>query len=112
VNLESNQLSNLPKTIENLINLSYINLNSNRFESIPLCLFKRKNTINYLLINNNSIKRSDLLDEYIIEFSLLQLVDLRDNPVINEIKLNNIDYFNKITLLDNFMFILKKYEEN
>lgn len=112
MNLESNQLSNLPKTMENLINLSYINLNSNRFESIPLCLLKLKDTINYLLINNNSIKRSDLLDEYIIEYSLLQLVDLRDNPVINEIKSNNIDYFNKIILLDNFMFILKNYEEN
>ena len=111
LNLESNQLSNLPKTVENLINLSYINLNSNKFENVPEVLFKLKDKMNYLLMKNNSIKRSDLLDEYIIEFSLLQLVDLRDNPVINKIELNNIDYFNQINLLDNFMFRVKKYED-
>lgn len=114
MNLESNQLSNLPHEMENLINLSYLNINSNKFEYIPQCVVKLKDKINYLLIKNNLIKKVDLLDEYIVEFSLLQLVDLRDNPVIGEIRSTKIEYFNQIVLLDNFMFTIREEanEEN
>jgi Leucine-rich repeat (LRR) protein len=110
LNLESNQLSLLPMFFENLTNLSYLNLNLNKFDNIPCFLFKIKETLNYLLINNNLIRKMQLLDEYIIEFSLLQLVDLRNNPVIDDLKSSS--YFDQILLLDNFLFIDKKKHED
>ena len=78
LNVEKNELVSLPSQLKNLKNLNYLNLSKNKFEEIPTEMPFQNLTI--LIISNNLIK--SLKDDDILSLSLLEKVDLRENPFV------------------------------
>lgn len=83
LNLEQNQIGYLPPDFKNLSNLNYLNLNKNKLEKIPDEVFTLTK-LNILLISNNLIKH--IKDDEIMGLSMLQKVDLKENPFLKNMQ--------------------------
>jgi Leucine-rich repeat (LRR) protein len=92
LNAEKNELISLPSQFKNLKNLNYLNLSRNKFEQFPTEIPLQNMSI--LILSNNLIK--SLKDDEILNLSVLEKVDLRENPFIKAkefLQLSNIKNF-------------------
>jgi Leucine-rich repeat (LRR) protein len=83
LNLEQNEIHSLPPDFKNLSSLNYLNLSKNKLEAIPDQVFALTK-LNILLISNNLVKH--IKDDEIMGLSMLQKVDLKENPFLKKMK--------------------------
>ena len=60
-------------------------------------------TLHFLLLKQNII--NELSDESILQFSSIQTLDLRLNPFIEHLQLNDVNKLNMLKKIDNFLII-------
>lgn len=97
LNLEQNEISSLPPDFKNLRNLNYLNLNKNKLEKIPDELFTLSK-LNILLISHNLIKQ--IKDDDIMGLSILQKVDLKENPFLKNMQ---PEFLKQLSSINNFI---------
>jgi leucine-rich repeat protein SHOC2 len=101
LNIEQNQLRVLPDSFSNLKMLGHLNASDNRIENLPTFLFGMEN-INILLLRKNLIKKFD--DNHVLGLSHLHKVDVRENPFVKHIQVNNSEFYKQLLCLQIFIF--------
>jgi hypothetical protein len=100
LNLEKNQLFKLPDEFQNLKSLSNLNLGDNGLEEIPSYFYDLKN-LHVLSLKNNKIR--SFKDEHVLGLSFLNRGDFRGNPCLIEIKHKNLNFYEELLKLKNFL---------
>jgi leucine-rich repeat protein SHOC2 len=100
LNVEKNQLYKLSDSFKMLKNLSHLNLAHNKLDRIPDYFYEMKN-LNILLLKQNDIRNFN--DEMCLGLSFLNKLDLRNNPFVNRIKLNDVNFYKQLLCIKNFI---------
>jgi leucine-rich repeat protein SHOC2 len=101
LNMEKNEISKLPDNFHNLKSLNYLNISNNKLEKLDESLFELKE-LNILILAHNLI--NDFNEEYLLNLSSLDKVNLSANLFIEKIKKNKPDFYNQLLSINNFIF--------